>query len=184
MDDNRIIELYWQRSEDAIHQTSRKYGKYCYRIADNILADRQDSEECVNDTYLSAWNTIPPHRPGHLRAFLGRITRNLALNRHKQNTAKKRGGGQVELVFEELRDCIPGQAVDHTEDLVITDTLNRFLGALPARTRRIFLLRYWYFSSVAEIAKEFDMSESNVKVLMYRTRQELRCLLEKEGIYL
>lgn len=186
MEDERIIELYWARSEDAISETSNKYGSYCRQIAWNILYSSEDSEECVNDTYLRVWNTIPPHKPNKFSAFLGRITRNLALDRYKKLTADKRGNGQVTLALDELAECIP--SADNTEsaadDIALTDVLNRFLASLPAEKRKIFMRRYWYLSRIKEIAADFGMSESKVKMILMRTRNELKEILEKEGIVL
>lgn len=186
MEDNRIVDLYWARSENAIAETEEKYGKYCYHIAYNILCGKEDSEECVNDTYLRAWNSMPPHRPSVLKAFLGKITRNLALNRYKNLTAEKRNLGQVPAVLEELQDCIPG--TDRTErvidDLALSEVFDRFLGALPSEQRKIFMRRYWYLCSVKEIAVGLGVGESKVKMSLLRSRNELKKLLEKEGILL
>lgn len=186
MEDSKIIELYWSRSESAIAESSRKYGSYCRYIAYNILHNNEDSEECVNDTYLRAWNAMPPQRPNKLSAFLGKITRNLSLNRLEKQSAKKRGEGQVPLALEELSECIPSaasveQAVD---DILLTEALNGFLAGLSEDKRKIFMRRYWYLCSVKEIASDFNMSESNVKVTLFRLRGELKQILEKEGIVL
>lgn len=186
MDDLQIIELYWARSETAIAETAHKYGPYCRSIARRILRSEEDSEECVNDTYWKAWEAMPPQRPRQLRTFLGRITRNLALNRWEKTAAEKRGGGQVPLALEELTECVPApdsveRAVD---DMALTQLLNEFLGGLSAETRRIFLRRYWYFCSVKEIAADFGISESKVKTTLFRTRNRLKQHLEKEGVML
>jgi RNA polymerase sigma-70 factor (ECF subfamily) len=186
MEDNRIVELYWARSEKAISETDNKYGRYCYSIAYNILHSNEDSEECVNDTFLNAWNAMPDQRPSKLRAFLGRITRNLSLKRWEKYTAEKRGAGQVSLALDELKECVP--ATDCTEqivdDLVLADLLNRFLASLNVEKRRIFMRRYWYLSPIKEIAADFSLSESKVKMSLLRSRNELKLLLEKEGIEL
>ena len=184
MEDSQIIDLYWRRSEEAIEKTAEKYGKYCYRIAYGILQDRLDSEECVNDTYMKAWRAMPPKRPDKLAAFLGKIARSLAIDRWRKYTAKKRGGGQMELVLEELNECIgtqngPEQAVD---EIVLAEILNDFVGALPMQTRKIFVRRYWYMSSVKEIAGDFHFTESKVKMILLRARNELKERLGKEGI--
>lgn len=186
MDEKQIIDLYWARSERAIDETARKYGKFCFHIAYNILANHQDSEECVNDTYLQTWNAIPPRRPNKLSAFLGKITRNLALKRHEMYTAQKRGGGQVVLALEELAECIPDtntveRAVD---DRILADKLNVFLSKLSAESRKIFLRRYWQLCPVKQIASELGVSESKVKMSLMRTRGKLRSFLEQEGIEL
>ena len=184
MDEKEIIDLYWARSERAIGETDKKYGKFCFRIAYNILADHGDSEECVNDTYLHTWNAIPPRRPNKLSAFLGKITRNLALNRVERDSAQKRGGGQVTVAVEELSVCIPdpNTVERQLEDKELADALNRFLEGLPGETRRIFLRRYWQLCPVREIAAFYGISESKVKMSLLRTRGKLRAFLEKEGI--
>ncbi len=186
MDDDKIIELYMDRSEQAISETSKKYGRYCHSIAYGILQSDADSEECVNDTYLRTWNSIPPKRPNHLQTFLGKITRNLSLNRLEMRSAEKRGEGQTVLILDELAECIPaeGDATRAVEDMVIRNVLNRFLEDLPAETRRIFVRRYWYMSSVKEIAEEYGLSQSKVTVTLFRTRGKLKTALEKEGIIL
>lgn len=186
MEDSRIVELFWERSEHAIAEVSDKYGNYCSYIAFRILQNRQDSEECVNDTYWKAWESMPPKRPDRLAAFLGKITRNLSLNRYEQIHAQKRGGGQVVLALEELNECVPsGDFADRRiEDMELEECLNRFLGGLPAETRRIFLRRYWYFGTVQEIAAELGMTESRVKGILFRTRKKLKSCMEKEGISL
>jgi len=186
MDDKKILDLYWMRSEAAISETANKYGRYCHSIAFNILRNHEDSQECVNDVYLKAWKAMPPQRPNRLSVFLGKITRNLSLNRYKKQTAEKRGCGQVPLVLDELQECIP--AADSTEqaidDLALAEALNQFLASLPPETRKIFMRRYWYISSIQEIAEDFHMGESKVKMLLLRTRNKLKLFLEKEGILL
>lgn len=183
MEDKKIVDLYWARSEIAISETANKYGRYCYFIAHNILCNKEDSEECVNDTYMRAWNSMPQHRPSVLKTFLGKITRNLALNRYKSLTAEKRNLGQVPVVLEELHDCIPG--IDNTahiaDDLALVEILNRFLGSMLPEQRKIFMRRYWYLCPVKEIAAGLGVSESKVKMSMLRSRNELKNLLEKEG---
>lgn len=186
MDDKRIIALYWERSETAIAETAHKYGKYCRYIAFNILCNEEDSEECVNDTYLRAWNSISPHRPSVLKTFLGKITRNLSLDKYEKLNAQKRNNGQITSIFDEMQECLP--ASDNTENIIeemdLTDILNRFLSSLPAEQRKIFMRRYWYFSSIKEIAVDYGLSESKVKMSLYRLRNELKSLLEKEGVRL
>lgn len=182
MEDTQIVALYWERNESALTETQEKYGRYCHSIAYRILCSHEDAEECVNDTYQRAWQAIPPHRPGMLGTFLGKITRRLALDRYKAYTAEKRGGGQTELVLDELADCIPTKEANPADDVVLRDALNRFLYGLPADTARVFLRRYWYVNSVAEISEACGMSESKVKTLLFRTRNSLKQFLEKEGI--
>lgn len=182
MDDNKILELYWKRSEQAIAETHTKYGKYLSRIAYNVLYSDEDAEECVNDTYIKAWEAIPPARPDRLCAFLGKITRNIALDRYARRKAQKRCGG-TELALEELADCIPEQSdMPISDEIVLKDAINGFLRSLPKRTRIIFLRRYFYLCSVSDIAGSLEMSESNVKVTLMRTRHAFREYLEKEGI--
>ena len=185
MDDKRIVDLYWERSESAIEESQRKYGKYCYSIAYHILYNEQDSEECVNDTYLRAWQAIPPHRPEKLSAFLGKITRNLALNRHKQSNAQKRGEGKTEQALEELEYCLfDGGEGDVSDEIAVKDALNAFLRSLPEENMVMFMRRYWYFHSVEEIASDLGLGISKVKVTLMRLRDKLKDFLEKEGIVL
>lgn len=186
MNDHEIIALFFARQEKAISATADKYGRYCHTVAYNILFNRSDAEECVNDTYLGAWNSIPPQRPNHLAAYLGKITRNLALNRYKRNSVAKRGSGQVEIALSELENCIPDNAgvEQAVEDAVIVSVINRFLYADSPKNRNIFIRRYWYLCTIREIADSYEMSESNVKVLLFRMRSELKKQLEKEGVYL
>lgn len=186
MEDDQIIKLYWARSEDAITQTARKYGSYCYTIAYNILHSSEDSEECVNDTYMKTWSSLPPQRPRKLSAFLGKITRNLSLDRYRHYTAEKRGSGQPVLALEELSGCVP--ATDSTEkdldQMELTALLNRFLASLSSESRKCFMRRYWYFSPVSEIARDYGMTESKVKMSLLRSRNKLREMMEKEGVSL
>lgn len=186
MEDSRIIDLYWARSEEALSETARKYGRYCYSIARNILNNDEDAEECVSDAYLRAWNAIPPARPARLQTWLGRIVRNLSLNKREKALAEKRGAGQLPLILDELAECIPdgpdGEAL--TESILIRDVLDRFLEALPPEARKIFVRRYWYLSSLREIAEEYGISEGSAAVSLLRTRMKLKSVLEKEGIHL
>ena len=185
MDDQKIVDLYWERSEEAIAQTQKKYGKYCYHIAYTILYSNEDAEECINDTYLRAWGAMPPAKPNRLSTFLGKITRNLALDRWEKNHAQKRGGA-IELALDELSECIPDadSTADPIDGIALGDAINAFLAGLPQKTRQIFVRRYWYLSSVKSIARDVDMSESAVKVSLMRTREAFRLHLEKEGIEL
>ena len=184
MEDKQIVALYWERSEQAITETDTKYGAYCRTIAGNILTDELDTEECVSDTYLRAWNTMPPQKPAILSAFLGKITRNLSLDRFRTRNAQKRGAGQTVLALSELEECIPASST--TEEIVelqlLTGIIERFLRTLSDEKRRIFLQRYWYLMPVREIAHQNSMSESKITSMLHRTRKELRICLEKEGI--
>ena len=182
--DQEIVQLFWERSENAIRQTTEKYGKYCYTIAWNILYNKEDSDECVNDTCLQAWNAMPPNRPGILKAFLGKITRNLALNRYESYHAIKRGEGQTAYCLEELAECIADNADTESvvDRMVLTECLNRFLETLKAEERTIFVRRYWYVCPVSEIARDYGYSESKIKMMLLRTRNKLKEALEREGI--
>lgn len=181
MEDERIIELYFARDDSAITESSAKYGPYCSAIAQNILNCHEDSEECVNDTWLRAWNAIPPTRPSRLSIFLGRITRNLALDRYRKENSQKHAGSQTSLCLDELSECI-GKNDERIEDqLILKDLLEHFLSKLSTRDKDIFLYRYWYFLSMEEIAERFHLSESAVKMKLMRTRKKLKDLLEKEG---
>ena len=184
MDDRQIIELYNERSEAAISETADKYGKYCHYIAFNILYNEQDSEECVNDTWFRAWNTIPPQQPIKLSAYLGKITRNLALDRYKFYNREKRGKGQISLILDELSECISaGNSTEQEiDEWLLVETLNTFLRSLPSEKRQILVRRYWYLSPVKEIAVDFNMSENSVKTILHRSRIKLKHFLEKEGI--
>lgn len=186
MDDAQIVQLYWDRNEQAIPATSDKYGSYCTSIAMNILGNQEDAEECVSDTYLNAWNAMPPHRPGILSAFLGKITRNLSFNRYKHNTADKRGGGELLVVLEELSDLVSGrddveQAFDQKE---LTKAIDAFLDGLSPEKRSIFVSRYWYTDSISEIAVRHDMSDGAVSMTLSRLRRKLHDYLLERGFEL
>ncbi len=184
MDDKQIIALFMARSEDAIEESAKKYGAYCRSIAFRILQNEADTEECLNDTYHTAWNKIPPHIPNNLAAFLGKITRNIALRRYEKETAVKRGGGENDLIFEELAECLISEndTEKALEETLIKDAVNGFLRTLSTKKRRIFLRRYWYMSSISEIAENFHMTKSAVKTSLLRMRAALREYLIKEGI--
>lgn len=183
MDDKRIIELFWARSEDAIAETQKKYSKYCRYIANNILSCTQDAEECVNDAYQKAWENIPPAKPEKLSAYLGKLTRNIAINKSIRNNAAKRTP-QSKVILEEAEEFIadPLTTGDFSEEIHLRDTINGFLGSLDKEVRVVFVRRYWYMSSVKDIAKDYGLSESNVKVMLMRTRKKLKEYLEREGI--
>ncbi len=181
MEDLNIVALYWERNQQAIEETERQYGKLCHHIAYRILENREEAEECVNDTFLRAWNTIPPQRPTHLGAFLGKITRCLALDRYRQNTAQKRGGSHVTLLLDELAECTPS-CETVADDLQLKDLLNRFLGSLSAVSRRLFVLRYWYAYSTEEIGKMEGIRPKTVATSLFRTREKLKQFLQEEGV--
>ena len=181
MEDGRILELYWDRDQRAIPETAGKYGRMLHGIAWNLLHSREDAEECVNDTYLRAWEAIPPARPGSFRTWLGRITRNLSLDRWKSLRAEKRGGG-AEALLGELQDCLPARPGRSVEDLELAELLNVFLRGLSREGRAVFLRRYWYGESVAEVAAALGCGEGKVKSSLFRSRKALREYLEKEGI--
>jgi RNA polymerase sigma-70 factor (ECF subfamily) len=185
MNDSQIVALYWERSEQAIAETRVKYGQYCYAIAYNILHHNEDAEESVNDTYLDAWNAMPPHKPAILSTFLGKITRRIALDRLRRNNAQKRGGGQVALSMDELTECIPdGKSIDdHLQAEELSRHIDAFLRSLPANQRSVFICRYWFFDSISDIAKQFGYSESKVKTTLHRTLGKLKNYLEKEDIF-
>lgn len=182
MDDTTIIDLYWSRSEQALSETASRYGPYCFSIAYNILSNREDSEESVNDTYLAAWAAMPPKRPASLKAFLGKITRNLSLNRFKERSRLKRGGGEIPLCLDELEQCVSG-AGSAEDALVRKETVacvNRFLDGLSETERKVFLCRYWYLDPVADIARRFGFSESKTASMLHRIRGKLNKALAKE----
>ena len=183
MEDREIVTLFWQRDERALQAAADKYGGCCRAVARNILADEQDAEECLNDTWLNAWNSIPPHRPEALGGYLAKLTRYAALKRWRDARAQKRGGGEAALVYEELADCIPARSGpdEALAEKELAELLRRFLAQLPATQRRVFLCRYWYFDSIAAIAAQFGFSESKVKSMLHRSRKRLRDLLNKEG---
>ena len=180
-----MVRLFTERNEDAIAAVSEKYKykSYCVSIALNILGSREDAEECVNDTLLKAWDMIPPHKPETLSTFLGRITRNIAIDRHRQTLAEKRGGGEAAVAFDELAEIISGgtDVENETERKELLNEINSFLGKLPEHKRNIFMRRYWYYDSVRDIAAESGMSENNVSVILNRTRHKLRKYLKRKG---
>ena len=183
MEDKQIIELYWQKNADAISETADKYGAYCLAIAENILHNAEDSEECVNDTWLRAWNAIPPQRPGALRMFLAKITRNLAFNRFHARNAEKRGGGETALVLDELGECLGGGADTEAayEAKELRQCIRHFVRSLPEREGNVLVRRYFFADPVADIAKRYGLSENNVMVILSRTRRKLKAHLLKEG---
>ena len=184
MNDKNIVDLYFNRDEEAITQTDKKYGRYCYSIAYNILTNKEDAEESVSDTYMTAWRAIPPRRPSVLSTFLGKITRHISIDRWRERSAYKRGGGEVTLALEELEDCVAGlQNVEmEYERKELIRAYVKFLDTLPVTERRVFLCRYWYVDSVEAIAEKFGFSQSKVKTMLHRTRAKLRMQLAEEGL--
>ena len=186
MEDDKIIDMFWERSETAINETEKKYSRYCYSISFNILHNAEDAAECVNDTYLRAWNSIPPNRPKYFSSFLGKITRNLSLDKFKSRNAEKRGFGQIEIALSELDECISVSNVEReiskTTEKELTELINIFLENLPKQKRIMFIQRYWYLMSVKTISEHSNKSESQVKSALFRIRKKLKIFLEKEGI--
>ena len=186
MNDSQIIALYFSRDQRAIEETAAKYGNYCYSIVHNILNNREDAEEAVSDTYLALWASIPPHKPTVLRTFLSKIARRTALKQWEKMRTQKRGGGEVALALEELSEYLsdgntPESAIQAAE---LTQILNAFLRNLPKEERQVFVCRYWYLDSIADIAARFGFSQSKIKSMLARTRIKLRAALTKEGIAL
>ena len=184
MNDREIVELYWQRSERAISETAKKYGQYCRIVAYNILGDSQDSEECVNDTWLAAWNSMPNNRPNRLNPYLAKITRNFALQKIVYRTAKKRGGGEAELALEELDDCVPsGSCIEkELEEKELSEAINRFVDRLPDEEQLAFIGRYWFLASEREIARKQGCSRSKINATLKHTREKLKNYLLQEGL--
>lgn len=184
MEDSGIVRLYFARSEQAIAETDRKYGPYCHRITYNILYNEEDAQECVSDTYLAAWNRIPPHKPAVLSAFLGKITRFLSIDRWRRKGSAKRGGGEIPLALSELEGCVSG-GYDPEQAYIAREAaqaLNRFLDTLPEMERNVFLRRYWYLDKVRDIGERYGFSESKVTAMLHRTREKLRERFRKEGL--
>ena len=180
--DQEIVKLYHERSEDAIHETDLKYGKLCRRISLGILGDSRDSEEVVSDTWMALWNSIPPKKPEHFKAYVCRVAKNLALKRYEYEHAQKRNCN-YEDSLEDLKECIgAGKSVeDHILEHELTESINRFLGDLPKEKRVLFLKRYWFLYSVKELAGEYHVSEKNMSMRLARLRKQLKKYLEQEG---
>ena len=203
MEDKEIIDLYWSRDPSAIVVSAEQYGKYCHKIAWNILRNQEDCEECMNETWFRAWNAMPDARPDYLAAFFGAITRRLSLDYYRKNHAWKRGGGDLPLIYNELQDCMPEEpsksshagrpsrkelsdnnVEQHLDIMILTAEINTFLSQIDTASRILFVRRYWYADSIRELAQSFHFSESRVKSSLFRTRQKLKKHLEKEGIAL
>ena len=183
MEDEKIVDLYWQRSESAIRETEIKYDRYLTKIAYNILANTEDSRESVNDTYLAAWNSMPPHRPGVLSTYLGKLTRRISIDCFRRRTRQKRGGSEYELSLSELGDCVSGG--NSTEEIVnvrlLADAIGIFLRLQSEEARNAFIGRYYYLDSLKEVAAYCGMTESKCKTLLFRTRVALKEYLREEG---
>ena len=173
MEDGDIIALYLERNQKAIAETEKKYGRYCYAIAYNILCNAEDAEESVNDALMNAWNSIPPHMPSILSAFLGKLMRYVSLKKWRYARTQKRGGGEIALAYEELSDCIPGSKSmeEELQEKELAEIINCFLDELPAAERHVFICRYWYFDDISTISKQFGFSSSKVKSMLYRIRK-------------
>ena len=186
MDDNRIIDLYFDRNQLAIGITADKYGSYCMKISMNILEDTSDSEEVVNDTYMQVWNSIPPQKPQSLMAYIARIARNLAINKLKYRNAQKRNNGEALLSYDELDMCTPSDiSVENESDIkALSAHISAFLHTQKEDSRNIFVRRYFYCDSIEDIAERFAFSTSKVKSTLMRTRDKLRCYLQKEGYHI
>lgn len=183
MEDSSIVELYWARAEAAIAETAKKYGHYCRTIAYNVLSNSEDADEVVNDTYLNAWDSMPPHRPNILSTFLGKITRRLSIDALRSKLALKRGGSEAQISLEELGECFSsGRSIEETVELrELSKAVNGFLSRLPEQERDVFVCRYWFLSSVRDIAKRFETNEGRIKTMLYRTRKKLHDYLREEG---
>lgn len=186
MEDKKIVELYWQRKENAISETEKKYGRYLYRIAYNVLANTEDSQESVNDTYLKAWDTMPPNNPDKLSAYLGRITRFVSIDRLRKKTSLKRQTSQYAVALSELENLDLGNDIanEAIDGMILTEVINAFLKNLSQPDRSIFVGRYYFLDSIKDISGYTHISVSNVKVRLYRMRLELKESLEKEGIWI
>ncbi len=182
MDDSAIIELYWNRNENAIDETNRKYGGYCFAIANGILNSKEDSDECVNDTWLRAWNVIPPKKPERFRIFLAKITRNLSFDKYKRKHTAKRSGEML-YILEELSECVSGgNTTDQELDMMLlSESINAFLNTVSDRDRTVFLRRYFYAQPVGKIAEDMGITANNASAVLLRTRNRLRVHLQKEG---
>lgn len=185
MEDMQLVTLFWARDESAIRETDRKYGPYCFQISINILTSREDAEECVSDTWLRAWDTMPPERPRSLRAYLGRIVRNLSISVYRRRHAQKRFAG-IETLLSELGDCVPiyGATEQAAEAHQITEAINDWLASLDRRDRILFVRRYWYGDPARDLARAAGMTQGQLSGKMHRLREQLRLHLEQEGITL
>ena len=184
MDDRRIVELFLERSEEAILETDIKYGRYCHKIAFNVLGNDEDSEECVNDAYMRAWGSIPPNEPDSMASYIGRITRNLALDKLRQKQSDKRGNGEVPVVLDELAECVSGHdELERRQDSAeIAAAIDSFLDELNSVERGVFMRRYWMMEPIADVANRYDISVSKTTTMLFRLRNRLKNHFMKEGI--
>ncbi len=184
MDDRRIVELFLERSEEAILETDIKYGRYCHKIAFNVLGNDEDSEECVNDAYMRAWGSIPPNEPDSMASYIGRITRNLALDKLRQKQSDKRGNGEVPVVLDELAECVSGHdELERRQDSAeIAAAIDSFLDELNSVERGVFMRRYWMMEPIADVANRYDISVSKTTTMLFRLRNRLKKHFMKEGI--
>ncbi len=184
MTDERIIEMFWSRDEAAVNESALKYGSYCRTVVKNVLGSLEDCEECLNDTWLRAWNSIPPQRPKNLKMFLAKITRNIAFDRYRKQSAEKRGGGETSLILEELSECVSGG--NNVENTVISkeigSAVNKFLGTLSERDRNVFIRRYFFSEDTETIAKKYALTANNIMVILTRTRKKLKEYLTGEDL--
>ena len=183
MDDSKIVSLYWDRNEQAITESEEKYGEYCYRIAFYILNEKNDADESVNDTWLAAWNSMPPHRPSVLKTFLGKLTRRISINKWNNNTAQKRGGGRMEEALSELAECLPDKSSpeNEAETELLKDILSDFVRSLKPMERKLFMGKYWHLYSIEQLANAYGFTQSKVKSMLLRTRKKLKQRLTEEG---
>jgi len=183
MDDERIVQLYWDRNEQAIGESSAKYGSYCRNIAQNILQNAEDAEECVNDTWMNAWNAMPPHKPSVLSAFLGKLTRNLSFDRYRKLHREKRGGHTIDLVLDELDELVSGQDDPERkwQEKELKESIVQFLQDQSEEKRNLFILRYWYAFDISEISGRTGLSCNRISVNLSRTRRKLKIFLSERG---
>lgn len=184
MEDSQIVDLYWERNESALTKTAEKYGKICFSVAYNILNNHEDSEECVNDTYLEAWEAMPPQRPNLLSAFLAKITRNNAINRVRFLNCKKRRSNQTDILLSELEDCLPSNksAEDKFDEAYVADIISKYLCSISKNKATIFVFRYFFCYSIEELSTKTGYSQNKITSMLFRMRGELKILLEKGGI--
>ena len=184
MEDTAIVDLYWKRSDRAISETDRKYGRYCHSIAFNFVRNNEDAEECVNDTWFRAWNLMPDKRPSVLSTFLGGITRNLAISVYRRETSQKRGGSEMPVALDEMSECVPSDA-DLEQDYEIKEfeeAIGMFVSALPEIEQKVFVARYWYLAPISEIAERMHFTQGKTKSMLFRIRNKLRVYLREEGL--